>query len=120
MRLKDDFINRLVSDYPNELDLEYILKNVKVDGNCWFVSENHSQYTLHRYIFRIFNPTKPIEGLMVCHRCDRPGCINPNHLFVGTATDNNRDSRLKGNQFNQVREKFDRTLYNKRVRFFVG
>lgn len=35
-------------------------------------------------------------GLMVCHRCDQPACVRPDHLFVGTALDNNRDRQRKG------------------------
>lgn len=36
------------------------------------------------------------EGHFVCHRCDTPTCVNPDHLFVGTAKDNNDDARRKG------------------------
>jgi len=36
------------------------------------------------------------SGLIICHRCDNPPCINPDHLFVGTHKDNAADRTRKG------------------------
>lgn len=36
------------------------------------------------------------EALAVCHRCDEQLCVNPDHLFIGTWGDNNRDRESKG------------------------
>jgi len=49
----------------------------------------------HRVSWIIHNGPIP-SGMSVCHRCDNPPCVRPEHLFLGTALDNNRDSRDKG------------------------
>jgi hypothetical protein len=40
--------------------------------------------------------TWPEAGKVVCHSCDNPACVRPDHLFIGTTLDNNRDRHLKG------------------------
>ena len=49
----------------------------------------------HRISWIIHNGPIP-TGMLVCHHCDNPPCINPNHLFIGSAKDNAQDARSKG------------------------
>src|SRR5262245_32547225 len=50
---------------------------------------------VHRISWELQHGPIP-NGLWICHRCDRPGCLRPSHLFIGTPADNVADMVAKG------------------------
>jgi len=62
------------------------------------ITINKKKTQASRYAYQLFkNNGQPIpSNLFVCHHCDNPGCVNPNHLFLGTHTDNMQDMLRKG------------------------
>jgi hypothetical protein len=49
----------------------------------------------HRYSYEYFKGEIP-KGHFICHTCDNPSCVNPEHLFSGTLKDNAKDMLMKG------------------------
>ncbi|MBP2301583.1 HNH endonuclease [Azospirillum picis] len=64
------------------------------DGYGVFRSDGKKCYS-HRLSYELFVGSIP-DGMFVLHACDNPGCVNPAHLFIGTAADNATDKTLKG------------------------
>jgi hypothetical protein len=67
----------------------------KCGGYGQFTIEHGQQVRAHRHSWELHNGPIP-KGLWVLHRCDNPKCVRPDHLFLGTCTDNARDMMAKG------------------------
>lgn len=57
----------------------------------------------HRLSWIFYRGKIPV-GKYVLHKCDRPSCVSPNHLFLGTLKDNSKDMIKKGRGKNQFKK----------------
>lgn len=98
---------------PRRLINELFWRRVVKAESCWIWNSDrlksgygilqitkhkkHKKYLAHRLSWKIHNGDIP-EGLCVLHKCDVPCCVNPDHLFLGTSTENNADRDRKNRQ----------------------
>lgn len=85
----------------------FLTKTVKTATGCleWQGAKNREGYGTVQVLSKLWRAPRAIyhylvapipEGMFICHKCDNPACINPDHLFVGTRHENNMDSVAKG------------------------
>jgi hypothetical protein len=92
----------------NQSDINrFFLKVNKIPGGCWLwlaqkdelgygkFKVNKKNLLAHRFSYEIHKGQIP-TGMEICHHCDVPSCVHPDHLFAGTHADNILDRTAKG------------------------
>ena len=91
----------------NETKIRFESKIEKMPNGCWIwtgtkdlkgygaIRFNGKMHKSHRVAYEIYVGEIP-KGMLCCHHCDVPSCCNPDHLFIGTNSDNMRDMYKKG------------------------
>ena len=95
----------------NELDRFWEKVNKKDSISCWewnagkyrggyghfrrLIDDKWKMYKAHRFSYELHKGEIP-KGFLVCHSCDNPSCVNPDHLFLGSPKDNMEDMIKKG------------------------
>jgi hypothetical protein len=77
---------------------------IKIDGKV--LGTHRVSYEMHHGIIP--------PGKLVCHTCDNPRCVNPEHLFLGTYSDNIIDALNKDRRINPIGWKFQQGVLSPR------
>ena len=96
--MRGNFINhyRIPIAYFEDLNECAICFSHSKDNDGYpLITRVGKQWRMNRFIYHFLKEPIP-EGLVVRHTCDNKGCINPEHLILGTAKDNAQDREERG------------------------
>ena len=97
--------------YRKTISTQFNGKFSKEESGCWIWSGTRNQRgygqlliggrkghwtAAHRVSMHLYQGFDLESPLLVCHHCDNPPCVNPEHLFIGTQSDNTIDRERKG------------------------
>ena len=113
--LKERFLGKVNKNGPNGCWIWTGACNSEGYGNIGV--ENRTEKA-HRVSWELYNGKIP-KGLCICHKCDNPKCVNPEHLFLGTNQDNTDDMIQKGREANREGEKNPKSKLTEEIVLWV-
>ncbi len=106
------------------------IKCIETESGCWNVTNhalvkgypvktvNQRQERISRMMILSQGEEIP-KGILVCHTCDNPLCINPEHLYLGTPQQNVNDKKNRGRMPDQYGERNPYAKLNKSAIIYI-
>jgi len=94
MLITESVVDRLARNHTKVGDCWLWNKSLR-GGGYGYLKISGRKYVSSRVSYTHYKGEIP-DGYFVCHKCDNPSCINPDHLFIGTQKDNMQDKIAKG------------------------